>query len=117
MTRGDRGIATVWSAALTILLLVVALTAMAVAAVVLVRAKAATVADLAAVAAVQGSGCEAAEGVAQANGLALASCDRENADVIVRVDAPAPPALRQLLAWLGRGEPTLSAWARAGPGQ
>ncbi len=114
--RGDRGMATVWSAAVVMIVLMVAVVAMAVSALVLVRVKATTVADLAAVAAVQGAGCADARQVAQANGLALAACESVEGDVTVRVEAAAPPAVRQLTQWLGRPEPVVSAWARAGPG-
>lgn len=116
MNRGDRGMATVWSAAVVMIVLLVAMIAMAVAALVLARVKATTVADLAALAAVQGAGCADAMQVARANGLVLASCEGTDGDVTVRIEAPSPPALQRLTQWLGSPEPVVSAWARAGPG-
>lgn len=102
--------------ALAYLLVVVALAISGVAVFVGARLKAATVADLAAVTAVQSMSCDAAGQVVLANAMIMADCRDDGDDVIVVVDAPAPPILMRVSGWLGRQAPRISASARAGAG-
>ncbi len=112
---GDRGIATIWAAALMQVLLVVALIAMAMGSLVVTRFRVATVADLAAIAAAQGAGCVDARALARAHAMRVSSCEMVGADAVVQVVGRPPDALVRLSSWLGRDAPEISALARAGP--
>lgn len=117
MTDDDRGIATVWGAALMLVLLVVALVAMGVGGLVVTRSRAATIADLAAIAAAHGSGCSGAGDLARSHGMQVGTCAVEGDDVVVEVVAPAPESLMRLATWLGVRESGVTARARAGPSE
>lgn len=114
---GEEGVAIVWSLALVSILMIVAAVGAAVVGLATVRMKVAGVADLAALAAAQSAtdACGAASEVVLANGLTLADCAVDGADVVVTVSGTPPDASARLIAVLG-GEPRLvSASARAGP--
>lgn len=111
---GDRGIATIWAAALMQVLLVVALVAMAMGSLVVTRFRVSTVADLAAIAAVQGAGCADARALARVHAMHVSSCEIVGADAVVRVVGRPPGPLVRLTSWLGRDAPEISARARAG---
>lgn len=113
----QRGAATVWTLALVQLLLLVGLAIGVVGGIAMTRQRAATVADLAAVAGAQSAGppCDAVAALVHANAMALVSCEVEEGDVLVEVDAPVPAAVARAVALLGRGPPTVRQAARAGP--
>ncbi len=115
MTSDDRGIATVWAAALMLVLLLVAAVAMAMGSLVVTRFRVSTVADLAAISAAQGVGCAEAQDLARVHAMEVRSCDFVGTDVIVEVVGRPPDPLVRLSVWLGRVAPELSARARAGP--
>jgi secretion/DNA translocation related TadE-like protein len=111
----DRGIATVWAAALMQLLLVVAALALAMGSLVVARFRVATVADLAAVAAVQGTGCADAQALVRIHAMDVRTCTVVGADVVVEVVGRPPAPLVRLSSWLGHGAPEVTAMSRAGP--
>lgn len=112
--RDDRGIAAVWSVGLVGVLLITALAATALALVVVARMKAMTVADLASLTAARDGSCASAEHVAVANGMAVHLCRWEGSDVVVTVQAPAPPQLERMTAVWGGSPPWITAQSRAG---
>lgn len=114
--RDDAGIAVVWAAALTTMLVLAAFVVASVGSVIAARAKAASVADLAAIAAVQGSGCDTASWIAHANGVHLMSCEVRGSEVVVGVTAPPPLLLQRVTQLLGQPTPAISVVARASAG-
>lgn len=112
----DRGIATVGVVALAYFLLLVAIVVGGLSSLVAARTKAATVADLAAIAAIQGSGCGAAAGVAEANDMSMTACESRGGDAVVEVTAPPPVMLMKVMDWLGQASPSIRVSARAGWG-
>lgn len=113
----EAGAATVWTLALVQVLLIVALATGVVGGVAATRQRVATIADLAALAGAEASAdpCSRAAAVVAANGMSVASCRTEDADVLVEVDGEVPPAVARVLALLGRDAPTVRQAARAGP--
>ena len=109
----DRGAAAVWSLALTVLLVAVALVVAMVGSVGVARARAATVADLAAVAGARTGSCISAREVADRNLMTLSDCTVDGGDVVVRVTSSMPALAGRVLDALG-GRAEIQADARAG---
>lgn len=116
MVTGDRGAAAVWSLALTVLLVVVALVIAMVGSIGVARARAANVADLAALAGARTGSCASAGGVAARNGMRLSGCSLDDGDVAVRVATPMPALARRVIDALGGATGDITADARAGYG-
>ena len=116
MVTGDRGAAAVWSLALTVLVVAVALIVAMVGSVGLARARAATVADLAAIAGARSGSCTSAEEVTDRNLMRLSDCTAEDGDVAVRVSTPMPTLARRVIDALGGAVDDITADARAGYG-
>lgn len=113
-SRRDLGSATVWAAFLVGLLTTVALLAAAVVSVVVGHRRAASAADLAALAGASAlqhgeSGCEAADAIAEANGVRMVGCAAAGAVLTVHVSAGVPMLFRSAFE--------VHARARAGPVQ
>lgn len=116
MVTGDRGAAAVWSLALTVLLVAVALVIAMVGGIGVARARVATVADLAAIAGARTGSCAAAQDVTHRNGMGLAACHLDDGDVAVRVATPLPALSRRVIDVLGGTAGDIQAEARAGYG-
>ncbi|GDX31979.1 hypothetical protein LBMAG15_09130 [Actinomycetes bacterium] len=114
--RADRGAATLWSLALTFMLLLGGLVAMATGQVAVARQQVSTAMDLAALAGAQSGGepCDSAFLVAQANGALLNTCYLDHGDVVVGGTVPAPGLLERLFGFLGQPLARIAASARAG---
>ena len=112
----ERGSATIWSLALTFMLLLGGCVAMATGQVAVARQQVSTAMDLAALAGAQTSGqpCDQAQFVAQANGAQLNTCYLDRGDVVVSGTVPAPGVLQHLLGFLGQPLAGIGATARAG---
>ncbi len=109
----DRGAAAVWSLALIVLLVGVALVVALVGSVGIARASAASVADLAAVAGARSGSCTSAREVADRNGMSLSDCMVDDGDVVVRVATSMPVVAQRVIDALG-GTVEIEADARAG---
>jgi len=109
----DRGAAAVWSLALIVLLVGVALVVALVGSVGIARASAASVADLAAVAGARSGSCTSAREVADRNGMSLSDCMVDDGDVVVRVATSMPVVAQRVIDALGRTV-EIEADARAG---
>ena len=114
--RADRGSATIWSLALTFMLLLGGCVAMATGQVALARQQVSTAMDLAALAGAQtpDQQCDQALLVAEANGAQLNTCYLDRGDVVVSGTVPAPGVLQQLLGFVGQPLAGIGATARAG---
>lgn len=114
MVTGDRGAAAVWSLALTVALVSVALVIAMIGGVAVSRARAATVADLAAVAGARDASCDHARAVVESNGMRLAQCSMDQGDVVVRVMVAPPATAQRVASALGADLGDIEAQARAG---
>ena len=114
--RADRGSATIWSLALTFMLLLGGFVTMATGQVAVARQQVSTAMDLAALAGAQtpDQQCDQAQFVAQANGAQLNTCYLDRGDVVVSGTVPAPGVLQHLLGFLGQPLAGIGATARAG---
>ncbi|MSO27508.1 MAG: hypothetical protein EXQ60_05525 [Candidatus Nanopelagicales bacterium] len=114
--HSDRGSATIWSLALTFMLLLGGFVAMATGQVAVARQQVSTAMDLAALAGAQSGGqsCDQAQLVAQANGALLNTCYLDSGDVFVSGTVPAPGLLERLFGFLGQPLAGIGASARAG---
>ena len=114
--RADRGSATIWSLALTFMLLLGGFVTMATGQVAVARQQVSTAMDLAALAGAQSLSqpCDQAQFVAQANGAQLNTCYLDHGDVVVSGTVPAPGVLQQLLGFVGQPLAGIGATARAG---
>lgn len=109
--RQDRGAATVWALALTMVLVSVLTVVLGVGQVALIRSQVSTAADLAALAGAArlSNACAVADEVAIINGARLDDCGIDGEDVLVDVSAPAPPLVKVIFT------DRIRAKARAGP--
>lgn len=114
MVTGDRGAAAVWSLALTLLLVAVALVVAMVGSVGVARSRAANVADLAALAGARTGSCTAAREVTDRNRMRLSDCTAEDGDVVVLVTTPMPTLARRVIDALGAAPRDIEVDARAG---
>jgi len=122
--RSDRGAATLWSLALTFMLLLSGAVAMATGQIAVARQQASVAMDLAALAGAQSVGqsidqsssqqCGQAELIAQANGAVLISCYLDRGDVVVSGTVPAPGIVQRIFDFIGRPFASIAASARAG---
>ena len=99
--RADRGSATVFAAAISVVLVMAAAAALVVTAVVLATHRARNAADLAALAGATavisgGDGCSAAKDSARTNGAAVTTCDvsGDTSSFVVTVTVTAPTGLK-----------------------
>lgn len=115
--RDETGSATVWTLALTAVLLTAGCVGLTVAQVALARQRLSSAADLAAVAAAQepDRACERAAHFAHANGVDLSACWFDGVDHWVEVRAAAPSLLVRVATLVGAPAEDLRVISRAGP--
>lgn len=112
--RDERGVAVLGSTVLIGALVLVAALAALLGSVAVTRARTAAVADLAAVSAARTGACTQPRAVAEQNGMTMVQCERQDADMLVRVSAPLPPLARRWIVWLGGELGGVEAVSRAG---